>query len=185
MPWEATATASDIAPEGLYVMKTTEIGDPQESEGMYGKQVQVRLILEIQKVIHSNDEDAEDYVGEDVYAWANFAWSPNAKLRAWSEAILDTELEEDETVSSDELLDRLVLVTIGKSKTGKLKVTDMQPYKAPARKPKKAKAEPVETEDDEDESPAPAPARKRKAKAPVAVADEDEDDEDEDDGVPF
>lgn len=132
MGWEATTTAGfEMPPIGTYIAKCVDISEPFVSE-LYPDKEQVRLSFEIKKVVFSNDEDAEEYVGETVPGYANFAWGPKAKLRGWTEALLGRKLDDNVKIRSSDLIGKLAVIAIdlNKGNPPKPKVEKVQPYTA-------------------------------------------------------
>lgn len=163
MSWTQQATTNAMPPFGLYVMEVTEVGDPEMSDntnGEYEAKEQVKFTFKILKVIHSDDDEAEEFIGETTYGWANFTFGPKAKLRAWAQALLGREIEDGESVSGEMLIGKRATVTIGPTQTGRRKVATLMPYSGNKKKssasqksnlPPASDPEGFEDDDSEDE----------------------------------
>ncbi len=144
MAIKTTAQTSNLPPVGLYLMRLTDIEDLGVQTSQFGDQHQVRLILNVERVIDCDDEVADEYIGLDVFGYANYVFTPRAKLRGWCEAIAGRKIEDGEEFDSSEIEGKLCKVTIGLNDNGNPKVSDIATYKAPRRK---KKPQPVEDDD--------------------------------------
>ena len=153
-----TATSSNLPPMGLYIGKLTDIEDLGVQEGQYGKQHQLRFIIEMTDIVDSDDEEfAGEYVGRDVWAYCNLTFGPRAKLRKWFQSIAGREIEDGEEVDAEEIIGKAVRFTIAENTMGNPTVSDVAGYRKASKgkaKRKKAKPAPEEYEfDDEDVEP--------------------------------
>lgn len=140
MSWTLEATTSSMPPVGRYVADIKDLSDPEPPQMTeYGDTDQVKFTFTIVKVVDSDDDDAEEYVGQDTYGWCNFTFGPRAKLRKWAQAALGREITDGENISRDDLVGKRVRLDIGLTKTGKRKVAELMPFttkkKAPAPPP--------------------------------------------------
>lgn len=148
-----TATSSALPPLGLYVGSLKDIEDLGVQEGQYGKQHQVRFVIELTEVLDSEDEDlAGEYVKKDVWAYANLSFGPRAKLRKWCQAIAGRQIDDGEEFDAAEIIGKPVRFTIAENTMGNPTVSDLASYrkaKSNGRKPRRREPEP-EHDDEED-----------------------------------
>lgn len=161
MAWAIEATTGSMPPFGLYIMECTEVGDPEPPQNTdFGDTDQVKFTFKILKVIDSDDEEAEDFVGQDTYGWANFTFGPKAKLRNWSAALIGREIEDGESVKPSQLIGQRARVTVGPTQTGKRKIATLMPFTTKSKNgktkttnlPPPTDPEGFEDADDEDEA---------------------------------
>lgn len=149
-----TATSSALPPLGFYVGKLTAIEDAGKSTGKYGEQHQVRLIIRLREVFSLDDPDSEEaadeYIGTDLWAFANLMFTPRSKLRGWCSEIAGREIEDGEDFDVNEIIGRDVRVHIGKNTEGNPSVQGLTRYIKPKAK-KRPKPEPESEDDFEDE----------------------------------
>lgn len=154
---EFTATASNLPPLGFYYGVLTNIRDMGKSEGQYGEQHQVRLEIRttgVQALDDPDDEElAEEYLDQDVFAYANVSFGPRSKLRRWASQILAREIEDGETISVDMLCAVDVRFQVAKNTVGNPTVKDIWKHKKARTKPKgsRRRPEPEPEPEDEDE----------------------------------
>jgi hypothetical protein len=91
-------TRFQLLPIGEYTAKITDI---DADDGKFGPQV--RFEFEIQ---------GGDYSGQTLLAWASATFSPRSKLYAWTRAALGSDILPDYDFNSDDLLGRMVMVTV-------------------------------------------------------------------------
>lgn len=124
-----------MPPFGLYVMECTDVGDPEPPQNSeFGDTDQVKFTFKVLKVVDSDDESAEDFIGEETFAWANFTFGPKAKLRQWASALLARPIGDGEPIAARDLKGKRVRVTIGPNQNGKPKITNMMPYTSDKKK---------------------------------------------------
>jgi len=173
-----TLTASnavDTCPKGQYAgtIKNLEIVEQRENS-QFGDGPQLRITVLIRRVVFAtpnppNGEPRESdqpewWVGKDVWAFANPVLGKNSKLRPWVEAVLGRTLRDDEEVDLYQMMGKQVVITMGRTSTGRHKVTDFV-LDSEAEAANAAKAD----------APAPAPngIQPRQRKELVALGFED------------
>jgi hypothetical protein len=133
-----TLTASDavdICPKGNYAgtIKNVEIVEQQSSQ--FGDGPQVKITVGNRAVIFATpnpptgnvprqSDRPEWWVGKDIWAYANPSLGKKTKLRQWFEGITGRTLSDDEVVDLNELIGKPVVYTVGRTSTGRHKVTD-------------------------------------------------------------
>lgn len=167
----ATDQQAIAAPAGSYKVSLKDMDTEVESD--FNPDGQIKWIFEIEDVIHSSDDEADDYIGEELHGYSNKSsngYNPRSKTRQWYEALLGRKLESDEAMSKEAVLGRNAVATVveheRKDGTPTTKIAQeggLQPFKE-RKKGKKAK-------------PAPEPEPEE--------ADEDDDDSDESEDFPF
>lgn len=107
----ATNTAEYSAiPAGLYLARLKAI---EEIESRYNEgQTDLKWIFVVERVIDSNDDDAEKAVGEEIWGYSSKGASLKHKARLWAEAIRGRAYDEGETIRSDELIGKLVKISM-------------------------------------------------------------------------
>jgi hypothetical protein len=141
------------APVGLYVLELVAM--VREKESRYDEYIRIRFEFRVVSVIDAQDRAAATaLIGEIIQGWANLTMGPKSTMRAWSEALLDRALDEDEQPRKTDLIGRLCKGTVvphqreDGNKTTKLKtllpyVGDETPIGAPEpRRPPQAQAAP-------------------------------------------
>ena len=151
---EFTATSSQLPPLGFYYGVLTTIRDMGKSESQYGEQHQVRLEIRlhgVQALDDPDDEDvAEEYIDEDVFAYANLSFGPRSKLRRWASQILGREIEDGEQIPAEMLCGTDVRFQIGKNTVGNPTVKDIWKHKKARSKAKASRRRAPEPEPDEE-----------------------------------
>lgn len=134
-----TLTASDavdICPKGNYAgtIKNVEIVE-QNQNSQFGDGPQVKLTVLNRGVVFATpnpptgnvprQSDRPDWwVGKEIWAYANPSLGKKTKLRGWFEGITGRTLTDDEVVDLNELIGKPVVYTVGRTSTGRHKVTD-------------------------------------------------------------
>lgn len=136
-------------PAGQYVVSMARLED---ADGEFGPQW--KWIFEVEQVIHSNDDEAEDFIGEELHGYTSTGLGPRHKARAWVEALMGQKLDEGEAVEEADLIGRKAIANVIEYKrndgTEATKIATeggLSPYK---KKSKKKSAPPPEPEDEED-----------------------------------
>lgn len=150
MTFAFTAT-DNMTPEGLYLMSVKEIGEPELQDGPYGTSERIRWIFSIEEVLddQSEDQNAEDYVGEEFWSWTSTAFGPNSNARKWVQALLGRQIENGEQISISEVVGKQAKITVGRNDNGNQKLVNIAP--ARVKKAKKAKRAPAPVEDEFDD----------------------------------
>ena len=150
----ATNTMAGVSPPaGQYVVSLKSI---EELESDFGPQW--RWVFEIKSVIHSSDDEADEYVGEDLWGFSSQGLGPQHKARKWIEALLQRKLEEGEAVEEEDIIGKLAVANVvdherkdGTQSTKIAQEAGLTPYKKKGKK-KQAAPEPEPDDDDSDES---------------------------------
>lgn len=145
-------------PAGVYVARVAKL---EEDDGQFG--AQIKFFFEIQDVVTSNDDTAEDWVGEQKWGWSSDKLTPNTKLYRWFWTLTGYEPDIDEDLDLGDMIGKQAVITIAPNKNGNLAITDLAAY-SPRKKKRKAKPEPEPDDEFEGE----------------IVDDDEEDDEEED-----
>jgi len=156
---EFTATSSQLPPLGFYYGILTNITDMGKSETQYGVQHQVRLEIRTTAIQALDDPDEEDeaveYIDQDVYAYANLSFGPRSKLRRWASQILGREIEDGERISADMLCGTDVRFQVAKNTVGNPTVKDIWKHKKKSKSARQRRPDPEpqfdEFEDDEED----------------------------------
>lgn len=140
-------------PAGIYVAEVFKIEDGITGE--YGDQLKFYFL--IKKVIHSNDDSAEEWVGKEKWGWASDLLTPRSKLFKWTKQILnDPGLTVEDDIDLDDLEGKLCQITIGMNDNDTLTVTDVAAYVPKKKRAAKPGPEPEpqydEFEEDDEEA---------------------------------
>ena len=149
-----TNTMAGISPPaGQYVVSLKEI-EPLESD--FGPQW--RWIFSIKSVVYSSDDEAEDFIGEDLWGFSSQGLGPQHKARKWIEALMGQKLEEGYEVDEEDIIGKLAVANVvdheRKDGTASTKIAQdggLSPYKKKGKKNKPA-PEPVEDDDSEEDT---------------------------------
>ena len=162
----AEAGTSNLPPLGKYIaqVKPAELMEEQDNPFKSGyKQQQVKLPLQIKQVFSVDFEDdeeaAEEFVGQDAWAYANFinitpdgqrqmVFTPNSKLRIWCQSIAGRPIEDGEEFDFSEIEGKFAMLSVVLNKNGNPKVDDVSGYRPKRRKRKASPAPEPEPEDD-------------------------------------
>jgi hypothetical protein len=144
-------------PAGTYVVSLKAMDD---ADGNFGPQW--KWIFEIEQVIHSNDDEAEEFVGAELHGYSSTGLGPRHKARQWIEALMNQKLDEGDPVHESDLIGRKATATVieyrredGTDGTKIATEGGIQPYKK-RKKGSKPKPPPEpEYDDDEDEDDDP------------------------------
>lgn len=144
----ATDAAFEQCPVGLFVMRLKELERGIEGSPEYGGGERVKWVFAIERVIDANENPPtrdnpdpraiEDWIGEDIWGFTSLSMGRKAKMRAWSEALLNREIAEGEALIASDLIGKRGKVTIGRSDTDRAKITSIiayQPTRAAEGKP--------------------------------------------------
>lgn len=152
----ATDQQGTAPPAGSYRVKLKAMETDIESD--FNPDGQVKWIFSVEDVIHSNDDDAEDFIGEEIHGYSNQSssgYGSKAKTRIWYEALLGRRLEDNEPMSIEAVVGNQAVVNVvdheRKDGTATTKIAQeggVSPYKA---KKKKAAAPPPDDDDEETE----------------------------------
>lgn len=152
-----TATnKTDFAPtpEGLYVVQLKHV---EKAESTFNPGTEhLKWIFTVRAVIDSNDDAAEDAVGEELWGFSSLGGTLRHKARKWAEALRGKPYAEGEAMAVSELIGCYAKATVvphtkqdGSETT---KIESLAPHKT-TRRSKRAPEpapEPV-IEDDEDD----------------------------------
>lgn len=143
-------------PAGQYVVSLARIED---ADGEFGPQY--KWIYEVESVIHSNDDEADEFIGAELHGYSSVGLGPRHKARAWVEALTQRAMEPGENVDEDDLIGRKAVANViaykrndGTEATKIATEGGIQPYKKKSKKKKPAPApepEPEESDDDDDD----------------------------------
>ena len=102
-----------LVPEGLYMfkLKAMEAAGLGRSFDDKPPKERVKWIFEIESVI-SADEEAEDFVGEEFWAWTTLSMNKRATMYEWAVALLGREIAEGENINASDLLGKRGRATI-------------------------------------------------------------------------
>lgn len=134
----ATSGEFELTPAGLYVFELRELETGIAGNPEFGGGERVKWIFDIVQVI-SGDEDSEDFVGKDFWAWTSFTMGRKSNMRAWAEALIGREIVDGEEVTSDMLIGQRMRANVGHYKkqsgdTGAKIVSALPQRKAKAKK---------------------------------------------------
>lgn len=122
-------------PVGFYVarLKAMEKQEARPSQFHDEPQETVKWVFTIEQVIDSNDDDAENKVGEELWGFTSISMGRKAKMRHWAEALLGRELEEDDALAADDLIGKRAKVMVEphtkQDGTKTTKIGSLQPYR--------------------------------------------------------
>jgi hypothetical protein len=147
-----TNTMAGVSPPaGQYVVSLKEI---EAIESDFGPQW--RWIFQIKSVVYSSDDEAEEFIGEDLWGFSSQGLGPSHKARKWIEALMQRKLEEGEEVEESDIIGQLAVANVvdheRKDGTQSTKIAQdggLSPYKKKGKK--KPPPPPVDEDDDEDE----------------------------------
>lgn len=133
-----TETDFTVTPEGIYIMSLKDFEDGIEGNPQFGGGERCRWVFQIEQVVSSLDEDAEDQVGEEFWAWTSKNMSKRANMYKYICALMGRTLEAGENANTDDLMGRKVKVQVieydkADGSVG-TKIGGMQPFKANNRK---------------------------------------------------
>jgi hypothetical protein len=137
-----TSNEFPLVGEGLYLVELQEVKEPVEkTDGPFGPSVRTCLVWKIVSVLDGETEN-EQFVGSEVYDFANWTLGEKSTLRQRVEAALNRPLEIGETLKTDELLGAKVKMTIGHNTRQKdgvkvHKVVTTAPYRGNGNRQKK------------------------------------------------
>jgi hypothetical protein len=97
-------TKYEPIPEGVYPATIVDI--TLDDTSVYGSQLKFKFLLDA-------FEGYEN--GKEMIAWAGAKFSPKSKLFQWTQAILGKKIPEDYDFNSDDLLDKRILLVIGRN----------------------------------------------------------------------
>lgn len=134
-------------PAGIYIAEVGKVEDGIDGE--FGAQVKFYFV--IKKVIHSNDDAADEWIGKEKWAWASDLLTPRSKLFKWAKQILNNPgLTVEDDIDLDDLEGRACQITISMNDNDVLTVSDVAAYVPKKKRAAKPKPEPEpEPEDDE------------------------------------
>jgi hypothetical protein len=129
-------------PEGLYLLTVNSVGMYERRDtdqpSQFGDDPRAQWKFGIVDVISAtkprpsadnpNPKAPREFVGSEIWDYSSLSMGPRSKAREWCEAILNRELREGETIDPDKLQGNLVRGTIGRSQTGRHKITSLLPY---------------------------------------------------------
>lgn len=151
IPAVSDAAEFPLVPEGLYMFKLKSMESAGLGRSFDDKPPKERIkwVFEIESVI-SADEEAEDFVGEEFWAWTTLSMNKRATMYEWAVALLGREIAEGENINASDLIGKRGRATIVhydklSGDTGH-KIDSML---KPVGKKKPAKPAPVETEDED------------------------------------
>jgi hypothetical protein len=100
-----------VPPVGLYIVRLT--GVFKETDNRFNPDVdRLRFDFTMLHVIDSEDpRKAAEFVNSIVHGWCNNTMGPKATLRAWGEAILQRQFEDDEQSDISEWIGKVVKAT--------------------------------------------------------------------------
>ena len=140
------------APVGFYVGQLESM--KRETKTRFTDYLRIRFDFRVLAVISARDRvKAKEVEGQIISGWANLTMGPRSTMRAWSEALLDKQLDEDEQPGKADLLGRMCEISIVPHETEQgeatTKIGALTPYR------------PAEL--DQDQKPAARPAAKATA----------------------
>lgn len=133
---EANNSEFTGVPVGLYLvrLKAMEEQEPRPSQFHEEPQATMRWVFVIEEVIDSNDEEAEEKVGEELWGFTSITMGKKAKMRAWSEALLGRPMADKEKVTDEMLVGKRAKATViphtRQDGTETTKIGSMVPYKS-------------------------------------------------------
>ena len=154
----ATNTMAGVSPPaGQYVVSLKSI---EELESDFGPQW--RWVFAIESVVYSSDDEAEEFVGEDLWGFSSQGLGPQHKARKWIEALMQRKLEEGEPVEESDLIGRKAVANVvdheRKDGTQSTKIAQdggLSPYKKKGKKKPAPQPEPEDEDDTDDDSDDP------------------------------
>lgn len=147
-------------PAGVYAATCQSI---TPEEGQFGPSY--KWVWELIEVLSTeDDDDAADFIGEDIWGWSSQSASTKGKFVKWAAAHLGVAaLDAGESVDTDDLIGASVRLTIETTSDGdstKHKVASVGLYKKPKRRAI------VTVEEDDDDEPELVTAGPSKRKQP-------------------
>lgn len=122
-------------PVGLYIvrLKSLEQQEPRPSQFSDEPQATAKWVFTVEQVIDSNDEDAEEKVGEELWGFTSITMGKKSKMRLWTEALLGRAVTEDDDIPTTALIGKRAKATIiphtKQDGTETTKIGSMVPYK--------------------------------------------------------
>lgn len=104
-------------------------GDAPRVQWKYGLVAPVQVIVPRPTTENPRPKPIEDFLGTEIWDYTSTTMGPRSKARAWCEAAYDRPLAEGETVDPTQLIGRRVVITVGRSQTGRHKITNVMPYR--------------------------------------------------------
>lgn len=133
LPKASNNTGSSI-PIGTFIVRLKEMVKEEQVAGPYGDADRVKWIFGVEQVVDSDDDTAEDRIGDDLWAFTSLSMGRKAKMRAHAEALLGRPLDEDEQVGVTDLVGKRakasVVPHIKQDGTATTKLGSLMPYKA-------------------------------------------------------
>jgi hypothetical protein len=117
-------SSSSSPPFASYAATITGVDYSESTNSRYSDGPQIRIIGKCTRIAapslvdDPNGGDPEDWVGEELYAYANPKLGKNAKLRRWIEGIEGRELTEGAEYDLQQLVGRHVVMTFGPGSEG-------------------------------------------------------------------
>lgn len=147
----ATNTMAGVSPPvGQYRVSLKKIDDVESS---FSEDGNWQWVFEIEDVINSDDDEAEEFIGQELFGFTSKGLGPRHKARGWIEALLGRKLEEGEAVAEDDLIGAKAVANViphtrqdGTESTKIASEAGLTRYKAK----KKSKPAPPPVDDDED-----------------------------------
>lgn len=105
LPTVSEAAEFPLVPEGFYVFRLKAMENAGLGKSFDDKppKERVKWIFTIEEVISADDE-AEDFVGEEFWAWTTLSMNTRATMYGWAVALLGREIEEGEEIDSAHLI---------------------------------------------------------------------------------
>jgi hypothetical protein len=96
-------------PAGQYRVMLKEIDDIESSFDENGNW---KWVFTIEDVINSDDDEAESFIGQELYGFSSKGLGPRHKARAWIEALMGQKLDEGEPVREDDLIGKRAVANV-------------------------------------------------------------------------
>ena len=134
---KASNSSGAAIPVGLYLVTLKHMEMEHREDGPYGPQDRVKWIFTIDEVLDADDDDALDKVGEELWSFTNSSMHVKATMRGYVEALLGRAVDEDEEVSTADLLGKRAKASVvphtKQDGTKTTKLGTLTPYKRARR----------------------------------------------------
>lgn len=139
-------------PEGDYLV---QFKDVVLEDSKFSDDGQFHWYFTIKRVMHSPVDDAENFVGEELWGFSSTGLGPKHKARKWVEALIGRTLEDKEEVTIELLSATRAIATVEEEtlpdRTTRTKLTALKPYKKASSKQAAPAPEPDDDDEDEDD----------------------------------
>lgn len=151
----ANDTEFQLVPPGLYVFRLKEMEGGIPGNPEFGDKPRVRWVFTIEDVIDADDDEADEFIGQEFWAFTSETMGKKATMRAWVEALIGRTVTEDDEITSDDLIGQRARCTVShyEKMNGSQghKITSMLRHKANKKRRRKPVEDDLDLEPDDDD----------------------------------